>query len=238
MTAGASAGGGGQEEAQDQVPLRLRVLELARANPVPARRSRLPGALALLGLAAAAMTAALLAAGGPGHAAGRPPELGAWVVGGTVALALLASWRALPARRSMLPPPREHLLAVAVGVPLAVGLWLVFWHQGYDDPFERAGYRCLALTLATAPWPFVALAYLGRRFDPVHPGLTGSALGAAAGAWAAVTVAIWCPLADPLHVVRGHVLPLALLALLGAAAGRRLFRMRKVRLELLQNRRR
>jgi hypothetical protein len=43
-----------------------------------------------------------------------------------------------------------------------------------------------------------------------------------------VMVEIWCPLADPLHVAKGHVLPLVALVALGAAAGGRLFRMRAV----------
>ncbi len=41
--------------------------------------------------------------GGPGHAAGRPAVVGAWVVVGLAALAATVTWLALPSRRSMLP---------------------------------------------------------------------------------------------------------------------------------------
>jgi hypothetical protein len=40
---------------------------------------------------------------------------------------------------------------VAIGVPLLAGVWLVFWHQTYQDPFPRTGLRCIVLTLLTAP---------------------------------------------------------------------------------------
>lgn len=215
--------------------LKLRVLEAVRQRPAPPRTDRLPFTLGLAALAAVAMWAVLhLApplfgdAGGLAHAAGRPAESGAWILAGTVALALSATWLVLPLRRSMLSPPRGLLLAVVVGVPLLVGAWLVLWHTTYDDPFTRVGWRCFALTALTAPWPFVALAYASRRVEPRHPGTAGAALGAVAGAWAAVTVELWCPLAVPQHVLVGHVLPLVALAVAGAAVGARLFRVRRV----------
>jgi hypothetical protein len=166
--------------------------------------------------------------GGTSHVAGRPWASGAWIVAGSLALAVAATWLTLPSRRSMLSRPRGQLLAVAIGVPILIGAWLLLWHTTYDDPFTRAGFRCFALTTATAPWPFLALAYASRRIDPRHPRLAGAALGSAAGAWAAVMVEIWCPLAVPDHVAIGHVLPLVFLALAGAAFGSRAFRLRRI----------
>ena len=128
----------------------------------------------------------------------------------------------------MLSPPRGVLLGVAVGVPLLVGAWLVLWHGAYTDPFTRSGWRCFALTIMTAPWPFAALAYASRRAEPRHPGTAGAALGAVAGAWTAVMVELWCPLAVHDHVLVGHVLPLVVLALAGAALGVRMFRLRRL----------
>jgi hypothetical protein len=49
-----------------------------------------------------------------------------------------------------------------------------------------------------------------------------------AGAWAAVMVELWCPLAVHEHVLVGHVLPLVVLALAGSAVGVRVFRLRRV----------
>jgi hypothetical protein len=48
-----------------------------------------------------------------------------------------------------------------------------------------------------------------------------------AGAWAAVMVELWCPLAVQEHVLVGHVLPMLALALAGAAFGARAFRVRR-----------
>jgi hypothetical protein len=180
----------------------------------------------VLGLAAGAMCAVLWLAGGPAHAEGRPWDAGAWMVGGTALLALAATWFALPPPRSMLSRPGGHLLALMIGVPLAVGLWLALGHSSYADPYERTGWRCIGMTAATAPWPFAALVYLRRHFDPVLPALTGGALGAAAAAWAAVMVELWCPLGRADHVAFGHALPLVVLVAAGALVGGRLFRMK------------
>jgi amino acid transporter len=214
--------------------LKVRVLEAVRQRPMPSRTDRLPSTIALAALSAVAMSAVLQwvpplfgDVGGPAHAVGRPATSGAWIVAGIVALALSSTWLVL-FRRSMLSPPRGLLLAVAIGVPLLVGAWLVLWHTTYDDPFTRIGWRCFALTALTAPWPFATLAYASRRLEPRHPGMAGAALGSVAGAWAAVMVELWCPLAAHDHVLVGHVLPLFVLALAGSAFGVRMLRLRRV----------
>ncbi len=214
--------------------LKLRVLEAARERAVPRRTGRLPATLGLVALAAVAMGAVLEwgprllgDSGGLDHAAGRPAATGAWIVAGTAALALGATWFVLPFRRSMLSAPRGLLLSVAIGVPVLVGLWLVLWHSTYEDPFTRTGWRCFALTVLTTPWPLAVLAYAGRRVEPRHPGTLGAALGACAGAWAAVSIGLWCPLSRPGHVAVGHVLPLVVVVLASAAVGVWLFAVRR-----------
>ena len=236
--------------------LKLRLLDAVSRQPVPTRSGRLLPAAAVTALAAGAMLAAYAAtlggaslwAGGGGAdagravssgmtsvlrlgtaTAGRPASSGAWIVGGTLALAVAATWLALPSRRSMLSPPRGQLLAVVIGVPLLVGAWLLLWGTTYADPYQRDGWRCITLTAATAPWPFLALYHASRRLEPRHPQLTGAALGSAAGAWGAVMAEIWCPLSVGAHVLVGHVLPLVLLVGVGAAVGYRMFRLRRVR---------
>jgi hypothetical protein len=214
--------------------LKLRVLEAVRQRPVPRRMDRLPPTIALAALAAGGMLAALQwgplllgETGGVAHAAGRPALTGATIFCGAVVLALASTWLVIPHRRSMLSPPRGLLLGVAIGLPLLVGAWLVLWHGTYGDPFTRTGGRCFALTALTAPWPFAALAYASRRVEPRHPGTVGAALGAVAGAWAAVTVELWCPLTAQMHVLVGHVLPLVALTLAGSAIGARMLRLRR-----------
>ena len=208
--------------------LKYRVLDAAREHPSPIRAGRLLTGAAGAALAALAMLVVLFLWGGPHHAAGRPAVVGAWVVVGLAALAATVTWLALPSRRSMLPPPASRLLAVAVGVPLVVAAWLLAWHAAYDDPFTRTGLRCFALTLAAAPWPFAALLLSGPRLAPTRPWLVGGALGAVAGAWAAIVVELWCPLAGPGHVAVGHVLPLVALVAGGSLLGGRLLRLRRV----------
>jgi hypothetical protein len=215
--------------------LKLRVLQAARQRPVPRRTDRLPPTVALVALAVVAMSAVLQGcprvfgeAGGLAHAAGRPTAAGAWILGGTAALALSSTWIVLPFRRSMLSPARSRLLGVAIAVPVLAGAWLMLWHTTYDDPFVRSGWRCFALMVLTGPWPFAALAYASQRVEPRHPGATGAALGAVAGVWAAVMVELWCPLAAHDHVLVGHVLPLVVLTLVGSAIGVRTFRLRRV----------
>jgi len=216
-------------------PLKLRVLEAVRQRPVPRRTDRLPSTIALAAFATVVMSAVVQwgprlfgEVGGLAHAAGRPAESGAWILAGTFAVALSATWLVLPFRRSMLSPPHGLLLGVVIAVPLLVGAWLVLWHATYADPFTRTGWRCFALTAMTAPWPFAALAHASRRVEPRHPGTAGAALGAVAGAWAAVMVELWCPLTVDAHVLVGHVLPLIALSIAGAAVGGRMFRLRRI----------
>lgn len=235
--------------------LKSRVLDAASRQPVPTRSTRaLPSAAttavaagAMLGAYAAALASAALWTGGgladvaaavsSGMAfvfrlgtatTGRPAASGAGIVAGTVALAVAATLLVLPSRRSMLSPSRGRLLAVAIGVPLLAGAWLLLWGTTYVDPYLRVGWRCITLTVATAPWPFLALYRASRRLDPRHPQLTGAALGSAAGAWSAVMLEMWCPLSTGAHVLVGHVLPLFLLVGVGAGVGYRMFRLRRV----------
>lgn len=206
--------------------LKMRVLAAARSRPALSRRQRGARTALLVAAAAEVMVAMSLLCGGPPHAAGRPAGAVAWLVMGTLGLALAATRFALPGPRSMLARKPGHLLGVALAVPFALGAWVQLWHSACADSLERFGWRCAGLFLAIAPPPFAVLAYLARRIDPVSPHLTGAALGAAAGAWAAVLVEAWCPLSRCEHVLIGHVSPLLLLAAIGAAVGERLFGVR------------
>jgi hypothetical protein len=208
--------------------LKRQILEAARKSPAPRRKSRKAQGALLIGLALAAMFALYFQWGGPLNAASRSGPITAWVLLGTALLASVATWLSLPARRSMLPRPPHLLLAVALGVPVMVGAWLGLWSLVTVDPFVRFGWRCLGLTAATAPWPFAVLVWASRRLDPVSPQLSGAAMGAAAGAWAAVMVELWCPLTSASHVLVGHVSPLLLLVGAGAALGEWTLRLRRV----------
>ena len=64
------------------------------------------------------------------------------------------------------------------------------------------------------------------RRDPLSPRLAGAAMGAVAGAWGAVVHFPFCECTSPLHMALGHVLPVVLLAALGAAMGGPLLALR------------
>src|SRR5258705_2376621 len=194
----------------DRVTLKEQVLGTARSLPAPPRRAqRKPWVdAAMIAAAAAVLTIALWISGGTPHAASRPPEVALWIVGGTALLAAAVTALALPRARSMLPRSRGELVAAMIGAPVLIGLWIVFGHRAYTDPFVRTGLRCFALTALTALWPFAALVRLRWRPDPVHPALTGGALRAPAGGWGAGLGRPWCPIASAAHVAQGHIAPL------------------------------
>jgi len=161
--------------------------------------------------------------GGLAHAAGRPAAFGAANVVGCAVIASLATWAAFTRGRSMVGHP-TFAWAVAIATPLLLGAWTMLWHVAYEDPSKHVlGWRCFVLTLVTAPWPFAVLVGATRRIEPMRAGLAGAAMGSVAAAWAGAMVVAWCPLAEPGHVVRGHVLPFVVLAIAGALVGRRLF---------------
>lgn len=203
--------------------LKQRVLSEARRRPAPTRaevRRRL-----LRGWLAAAVTGVLVlfAVGGPGHSAGRPPVYTVAMAAGVAVVATLATALVVVPGASMLGRSRRLLLAVIGLVPLAVFAWLVLFHERYAPPFSRVGYRCLGLTLATAVAPLVVM-FGTRRAAVRAPVAEGAAFGAVAGAWAGVSVALWCPLSEPSHVAVGHVLPIVLLVIAAAAYSSRVVR--------------
>jgi hypothetical protein len=85
---------------------------------------------------------------------------------------------------------------------------------------ERIGYRCLLLSCLMVAWPLVAVILVRRGSDPVHPRLTGAAIGAAVGACVWVMVDLWCPVGYVPHVMLGHALPVVLSTALGTWLGR------------------
>ncbi len=205
--------------------LRERVLAaVAVARPLPRAeaRRRDRGLLVLAGLSSLLV---FVVAGGfrPFRPYDRPFAL--WAATSVGATAIAAAALALALRRggSMLGRSAPFLLALALATPVL----LVLWKVGVSSAFpgmtvpweEKPGYKCLALAGATGIVPAAMFLYLWRGTAPAHPRLTGMALGTAAGAFAWVLVDLWCPVAYFPHLLLGHVLPLVLLAGIGAAAG-------------------
>jgi hypothetical protein len=149
------------------------------------------------------------------------------------AVAIVSLWGALGRARATSWRSRSALVAFALGTPSV--LFATMFIFAVADPEvttihpEKIGWRCLGLTLAAAAFPLVALLYAKRESDPVHPSFTGAALGSACGAAAGIIVELWCPIAAPRHVAFGHILPIVVLAGLGALLGARILGLRRPR---------
>jgi hypothetical protein len=209
--------------------LRARVLQAARQQPSATRGVHRQRVAILLLSGAAALGAVFWLAGGVRLGA-RSTELVLGTVLGALLAAALAAVVAVGRGGSMLGRPRAWLAGTALLVPVALFGWKLLWSARFPEALvahpEAPGFRCLGLTIAMSLWPLAALALSRRDSDPTHPIATGVSLGVAVGAGAWVLVDLWCPVAYPLHLLLGHVLPLALLAGLGALLGRGLIALR------------
>jgi hypothetical protein len=175
----------------------------------------------------AAIALAIFAEAGGLRTYGRPGLLVVWTCVGWIVAASAAAALGVARGRSMLGRPTASLVTLIIALPLA----LLAWKIGVTLPFGpqmtapwpgRPGFRCLGLSLAMAAPLLVALVVIRRRSDPVHPGIAGAVLGITAGVAAGTLVDLWCPIAHLPHVLLGHILPLLVVALVGAWAGRRL----------------
>jgi hypothetical protein len=209
--------------------VKSRILAAVRAEPAPTRRATLLRNALLLAAGVAAALAIFFCKGGV-RVYARPSLLVAATSAGWFVAAAVATRIAFARGRSMLGRPTAWLVALVVGAPLL----LLAWKLAVTVPFgqqmmvwwdDKEGYRCLGMSLGIG---FVLLAVFTaarRRSDPLRPGITGAALGMAAGIAAGGLVDLWCPVAHYKHLLRGHILPLILLAVLGAVAGRLFIRL-------------
>jgi hypothetical protein len=210
--------------------LKARVMQAARATPSPTRAAA--RTLSWLVLPSSVIVAGSLyfAFGGPDHGAGRAAWFYVASSLGWAAVAALSTWSVLARGRAATGRPTSVLWAIAAGTPAA--LFALMFALVLMEPTatlvhpERVGYRCFGLTVAAAAFPLLALLFVRRGSDAVHPVANGAALGAACGASAGVMVEMWCPVATPAHVAFGHVAPIVLLAALGAALGMRVLAIR------------
>ena len=218
--------------------LRARVLAAAAAEPSPTRaavRSR-NQRLALVAVATAigafAIFAALMSGNhlvrlggdvGPRQHVERSLGLFVTTAAGAMSVAAAAVWLAVGRGRSMLGRSRRALVYGGLLVPLSLLAGKLVASAAFGDAMvpwpERPGERCLALSLLVAAGPFFALLAM-RGQAPVWPALNGAAIGVAAGACAWVAAELWCPVSYLPHLLLGHVLPLFVLAAVGALLGR------------------
>ena len=206
--------------------LKRRVLAAVRTEPAPTRAAvRRRGWMTFAVSAAVAL--AIFAWAGGVRIYDRPGALIVWTSVGWIVAASAGAALGVARGRSALGRSTVSLIMLIVALPLA----LLAWKIGVTLPFGpemmapwpgRPGFRCLRLSLATAAPILVAFLVMRRRSDPVHPAIAGAVLGVTAGVAAGSLVDLWCPVAHLPHLLLGHILPLVIVALVGAWAGRRL----------------
>jgi len=200
--------------------LRRRVLETVRREPAPTHAQVAARRLAI-GVAGFLPALALVATFA--HQGDyRPVGYVVFVACTWASLAMVATWLALRTGRSMLGMSRRWLVAASLTVPVALaalaGAATALWPQtNVVDSDARAHAQCFVLTTLAALGPVLAFAWLRRESDPVHPRWTGALIGAASGACGATAVALLCEHTYPVHILIGHVLPVILVTLVGAA---------------------
>ena len=218
--------------------LKARVLAAAAAEPSPTRtaverRNRLLAVIAAAsGIGAFMLFAALMSEGqllrlggdiAPQQRVERPVWLVFTTAGGALGIAAAALWLTLRRGRSMLGRSRTLLLYGGLLIPITLFAWKVGSSVVLGDGMllwpERAGLKCLSLSLLVAIGPLLSFLAM-RRSAVVYPELNGAALGFAAGACAWLAVDLWCPVAYVPHLLFGHVLPMFILAAVGALLGR------------------
>ena len=203
--------------------LRSRVLAAAIASPVAARAVGLRQRAAALAAGFALPVAISLALGCP-RGGGRPAAYVATLATAWLGVGLAATWAGVSRGRSMLGRSAIWRVLVAALTPAALFatafLAALAWPSTRDDDAGALVHVvCVAVAMVCALGPLAAFAMVRRGSDPVAPRLTGAAIGAASGAWGALFIELYCAHTSVGHIVLGHVLPVALLTLLGALVG-------------------
>ena len=200
------------------------IKRLAHAPAPPVNSSWRFAAAGLLGFGAA--SALLLLSSGT-----RPDLLDAWAptslkvaFGVTAALALLPFvWRAARPNvklRDTLAPTAVFIAIVAMVTITALALapqhlrWVLWTGGGAPDCLIR-------IPLISLPM-MAALCFAARKSAPTRLSLAGAALGAAAGALAAIPYSLFCPIDSASYVATWYTVSILICAILGACSSRML----------------
>ncbi len=205
----------------DPIDLRARVLAAAASTPAPTRAEGRRRALALASTSVVVAVGLFESIGGLAHSSGRPLHLTFAIAAGWAASSALLTWVALGRGRSTLGRRPGVLAAAALLAPAAMFVWLHAFYGTFAEPFSRFGWRCLGYTIAMSVLPLGSFLALRRGTEPRSPAALGAAVGATCASWAGLLVDLWCPLNNAPHLLVGHVLPLVVVMLAGAAAGAR-----------------
>jgi hypothetical protein len=200
--------------------LRARVMAAVRAEPVAPRAAGVRQRVLLVLVALLFAGALSIAIGRPGLR-GRPFAYVASLAVAWLLVCAVATWAGVGRGQSMLGRSAGWRAGAVALVPMALlatslGLGAAWPETLADNAGAGAHLLCVIGTMGFALAPLVAFALMRRASDPVAPGLTGAAIATAAGAWGALGIELHCRYTSPFHVVVSHVLPVAILALVGA----------------------
>jgi hypothetical protein len=119
--------------------------------------------------------------------------------------------------------------AIAVAIPLVFFVYLavtalrsVPFGVFAEGAMAEHAVRCGAICFAVGAIMSSGVMLLWRGTDPLTPGLSGALVGLVGGMGSALGMGVFCPSHEAWHLFISHGVVLASLALLGAAAGRRL----------------
>lgn len=210
--------------------LRARILEEAKKTPALTRaeHQKRVGIIVTIGTLA---TLVLFYAMGGLAKGPRPLELVGFTAGFALLSAIILTRLSRPRRTSPLPAPRSVLLTacIAAAPVLAVSVLAttIMWPEHADeDVSTKSHIACAFMTIVQGALPLVVLIVPRRGSDPVHPMVTGAALGMTAGAWTAAMAYLRCPHAGASHCILAHVMPTLVLTAIGAVLGRMFLRQR------------
>jgi hypothetical protein len=149
------------------------------------------------------------------------------LVAQTLVATLLAVWRG---RSGFGSEATTLYLTCGLVAPIYAALVMINPIHAHDPTpggvaISALGLRCLALSAIVGVLVLASLLLALRRSVPVSSRVRGAAVGAAAGAWAGLSVFIFCPSDDPRHIFIGHVLPIVLFTVLGIAMVPRVLRL-------------
>lgn len=205
----------------------LRAVE--EGDPPPTRAALRMRNVVLFALAALALAETFWWWGGM-RVTGRPTSLVLETAIGAACITAVAIWAAVPRGKSMLGRSATVLGVAGLLTPAALFVWKIAvttLEVGTLDEWPtRPGFKCLRLSITMGLFPLLAMVLVRKNSDPNHPRLTGASLGVAAGACAWVFTDLWCPVAYVPHLVLGHLLPISVLAALGAGLGHWLIHVR------------
>jgi hypothetical protein len=204
--------------------LKARLLAATAASPSPTRRQ---GRRTFHVLAAVAIVADLLLfqmAGGISHSRDRPLAWTAWLADTWAVASGVVTWLTIRFG-SPLVRDAEVLGLACLTAPLVLWALMDHAHGFYAEPPRVADWACFLATLSCAASLLGAFLWARRGSEPRQPAILGAAGGCTAGAWAAILVLLWCPDTAKGHALVGHVAPVVVSTLVGAALGAHVLRL-------------